>query len=91
MFEQDFTQPPRHFGKLHRRLWDCTVNFPTFDPTTENYHELTDALESHCVYCQLAAEIEAMYQNGETPERKLELARDAARRPYTRLLKSLVT
>jgi hypothetical protein len=87
----DITRPPSHFGEMQRRLWDCTVAFPTFDPTTENYAELTDALEHHIVYCRLAVQIEQMHKNGETPERKLELARDAARRPYTRLLKSLVT
>jgi hypothetical protein len=91
MFEPDFSEPPSHFDQLHRQLWYCTLNFPSFVPTDENFVELTEALEHHQVYTTLTAEIVTMYQSGEKPSRQLELACAAARRPYTRLLKRLVT
>jgi hypothetical protein len=92
MYEPDaITEPPSHFPELHCQLWACTVAFPSFKPTDANYAELRNALESHIVYCNLITEIRAMRKNGEKPTRALELARDAARRPYTRFLKRLVT
>lgn len=90
MFEIDITKPPPHFDELHREMWNCTVNYPTFVPTDANFADLKHALESHIVYCQLTDQIVAMHQNGKRPERQLEAARAAACRPYTRLLKKLV-
>jgi hypothetical protein len=90
MFEIDITQPPPHFDDLHCQMWDFTVNYPTFVGTAASYAELKEALEHHIVYCDLTGQIEAMHQNGEKPERRLELARAAARRPYARFLKKLV-
>ena len=88
--EPDITEPPRHFDKLHRQMWDVVVNYPTFEPNAANYAELRDALEHHVVYRSLADQIEAMQRNGKKPERRLEKARDAARRPMARILKNLV-
>ena len=86
----DITEPPSHFDELHCQMWECTVNYPTFTATPANLAELKDALEYHVVYCQLTTEIVAMYQNGKKPDRRLEAARAAACRPYTRILKKLV-
>jgi hypothetical protein len=86
----DISEPPRHFDKLHRQMWDVVVNYPTFEPTDASYAQLVEALEAHVVYCDISDEIEALHRNGKKPERRLELARDAARRPFARILKNLV-
>ena len=90
MFEHDISKPPRHVDRLHRQMWDVVANYPTFEPTDANYAQLVEALEAHVVYCDISDEIEALHRNGKKPERRLELARDAARRPMARILKNLV-
>jgi hypothetical protein len=89
MYVIDVTRPPTHFDELHRDLWNCTVAFPTFDKSDSSFEELRSALESHVVYCALTNRIAAMRNNGEEPDRRLELARDAARRPFARILKMI--
>jgi hypothetical protein len=89
-FKIDYSQPPSHFGPLHRKLWAATTAFPTFEPTDANYAELADALSRHVVYCQLTDEIDEMHRKGKKPDRRTVLARDAARRPFAHFLKMLV-
>jgi hypothetical protein len=89
MFEIDVTVPPSHFDELHRELWEATVAFPTFEPTDENYQDLAVALDHHMVYCELADQIDAIRDKGRQPDRKMESARDAARRPFAHILKML--
>jgi hypothetical protein len=90
MFESNIAEPPSHFDALHCQMWSHIVNYPTFAQTHSSFEELAAALDAHMVYCQLSDEAEAMRQNGERPERRLELARAAARRPLARFLKKLV-
>ena len=89
LFKIDVTEPPLHFDELHRELWEATVNFPTFARTDANYQELADALEHHVVYCELDDQIDEMRRRGRPPDRRMESARDAARRPFAHILKML--